>query len=103
MKNNEQENFLYLTQFFVQMKHRQKEAMFFFTLFSYSFQVLVLICLLMCRFGGERGRSNVFYIGSESDHFLAVGTYVGFAIIVPAILVTYLLGANLTILVRALP
>lgn len=39
-------------------------------------------------------------MGSESDQFLAVGTFVGYAIIVPSVLVTYLLGANLTILVR---
>ena len=51
----------------------------------------------MCRFGGRE--ASPFYIGTQSDHFLAVGTYVGFAIIVPAILFTYLLGANLTILV----
>ena len=59
-------------------------------------QVLVLVCLLMCRLGKD---GHVFYIGSESDHFLAVGTFVGYAIIVPSILITYLLGANLTILV----
>jgi hypothetical protein len=58
--------------------------------------VLVLICLFLCRFGGHD--QNPFSIGSSSDHFLAVGTFVGFAIIVPAILLTYLLGANLTIL-----
>ena len=37
-------------------------------------------------------------MGTNSDNFLAYGTFVGFAIIVPAILLTYLLGANLTIL-----
>ena len=37
-------------------------------------------------------------IGDNNDNFLAYGTLVGFAIIVPAILFTYLLGANLTIL-----
>ena len=39
-------------------------------------------------------------IGDNNDNFLAYGTLVGFAIIVPAILFTYLLGANLTILAR---
>ena len=41
-------------------------------------------------------------IGDNNDNFLAYGTLVGFAIIVPAILFTYLLGANLTILARDL-
>ena len=59
--------------------------------------VFVFACLLMCRFGGE-GRREIFAVGAEGDQFLAVGTYVGFAIIVPAILLTYLLGANLTFL-----
>ena len=60
-------------------------------------QILVLICLLMCRFGRD---GYVMAIGDNNDNFLAYGTLVGFAIIVPAILFTYLLGANLTILVR---
>ena len=63
-------------------------------------QILVLICLLMCRFGG--GNSRSLAIGDSNDNFLAYGTLVGFAIIVPAILFTYLLGANLTILARYL-
>lgn len=58
--------------------------------------VLVLICLLMCRFGGRD--MYPLAIGDNNDNFLAYGTLVGFAIIVPAILFTYLLGANLTIL-----
>ena len=41
-------------------------------------------------------------IGDNNDNFLAYGTLVGFSIIVPAILFTYLLGANLTILARNL-
>ena len=52
----------------------------------------------MCRFGGRD--SYPLAIGDHNDNFLAYGTLVGFAIIVPAILFTYLLGANLTILVR---
>ena len=58
----------------------------------------MLICLLLCRFGGRD--SYPLAIGDNNDNFLAYGTLVGFAIIVPAILFTYLLGANLTILVR---
>ena len=54
----------------------------------------------MCRFGG--GNSYPLVIGTMNDNFLAYGTLVGFAIIVPAILFTYLLGANLTILARNL-
>ncbi|TRY67493.1 hypothetical protein TCAL_03750 [Tigriopus californicus] len=57
--------------------------------------VFIILCLIFCRFGDE---GYPFKIGAEGAHFLAVGTYVGYAIIVPAILVTYLLGANLTIL-----
>ena len=56
---------------------------------------MVLICLLLCRLGNDGGP---FFIGGNGEQFLAVGTYVGFAIIVPCILITYLLGANLTIL-----
>jgi hypothetical protein len=37
--------------------------------------------------------------GSENNEFLGKGVVVGYAIIVPAVLFTYLLGANLTILV----
>ncbi len=55
------------------------------------------MCLALCRWGNDYG--TVYKIGDAGDHFLAVGTYVGYAIIVPAILVTYLLGGNLTILV----
>ena len=58
----------------------------------------MLICLLMCRFGGNN--QYPMSVGDTNDNFLAYGTLVGFAIIVPAILFTYLLGANLTILVR---
>ena len=61
---------------------------------------MVLICLLMCRFGGRD--MYPLAIGDNNDNFLAYGTLVGFAIIVPAILFTYLLGANLTILARDL-
>jgi hypothetical protein len=40
------------------------------------------------------------FFGSGNNEFLGKGIVVGYAIIVPAILLTYLLGANLTILVR---
>eukprot|EP00095_Tigriopus_kingsejongensis_P011345 maker-scaffold383_size189472-snap-gene-0.33 protein:Tk11345 transcript:maker-scaffold383_size189472-snap-gene-0.33-mRNA-1 annotation:"conserved hypothetical protein" len=57
--------------------------------------VLILLCLIFLRIGNE---GYPFKIGDDGDHFLAVGTFVGYAIIVPSILITYLLGANLTIL-----
>ena len=58
-------------------------------------QVLVLIVLMICRFGNDGHRKTW---GSDDDDFLGQGTTVGYAIIVPAVLITYLLGANLSIL-----
>jgi hypothetical protein len=49
---------------------------------------------------GRDGHPMTF--GSENNEFLGKGVVVGYAIIVPAILFTYLLGANLTILVKSL-
>merc|ERR550519_908940 len=57
--------------------------------------VLVLIVLMVCRFGDDGQRKTW---GSDDQDFLGQGTTVGYAIIVPAILITYLLGANLSIL-----
>eukprot|EP00092_Neocalanus_flemingeri_P027514 GFUD01029848.1.p1 GENE.GFUD01029848.1~~GFUD01029848.1.p1 ORF type:complete len:162 (+),score=31.10 GFUD01029848.1:37-486(+) len=57
--------------------------------------VLVLIVLMICRFGNDGHRKTW---GSDDDDFLGQGTTVGYAIIVPAVLLTYLLGANLSIL-----
>ena len=57
--------------------------------------VLVLIVLLIARFGDE---GHVISWGSNNYTFLGIGTSVGFAIIVPAIILTYLLGASPSIL-----
>ena len=59
-------------------------------------QVCVLILLLIIRFGGRNYSPLV--LGSTSDSFLCQGTVVGFTIIIPAILVTHLLGGNVSIL-----
>ena len=50
---------------------------------------------MICRFGNDGHRKTW---GSDDDDFLGQGTTVGYAIIVPAVLLTYLLGANLSIL-----
>ena len=55
----------------------------------------MLIVLMVCRFGDDGQRKTW---GSDDQDFLGQGTTVGYAIIVPAILITYLLGANLSIL-----
>ena len=60
------------------------------------FKVLVLVCLILARIGKD---GEQLYFGSSNNEFLGKGVVVGYAIIVPAILLTYLLGANLTILV----
>ena len=83
---------------------------FFVDFFSYFLkvldfqQVLVFICLMLARFGNDgnimRFAKNDF--GSDLT-FLGIGTLVGYAIIVPSILATYLMGANLTFLVRKTP
>merc|ERR1711893_60967 len=57
--------------------------------------IVVLICLLLARFGRD---GQIFHFGTNNTHFLGVGTCVGYAIIVPAVLFTYLLGSNLTFL-----
>ena len=56
-----------------------------------------MICLMLARFGADRG--NILNFGDGDLKFLGIGTMVGYAIIVPAILCTYLMGANLTFLV----
>jgi hypothetical protein len=65
---------------------------------STHFQACVLVCLILARVGND---GKELYFGSNNNEFLGKGVVVGYAIIVPAILLTYLLGANLTILVRA--
>ena len=58
--------------------------------------VLVLIVLLIARFGRE---GDPISWGSTHNYtFLGIGTTVGFAIIVPAIVLTYLLGATPSVL-----
>ena len=59
-------------------------------------QVCVVILLLIIRFGGSN--HSALTLGSVNDTFLGQGTVVGFAIIVPAVLVTYLLGGNVSVL-----
>ena len=55
-----------------------------------------MICLMLTRFGND---GSILNFGNYHFKFLGIGTVVGYAIIVPAILCTYLIGANLTILV----
>ena len=57
--------------------------------------VLVLVVLLIARFGVDDER---VYWGNRDYEFLGIGASVGFAIIVPAIILTYLLGAHPSIL-----
>ena len=58
--------------------------------------ILVLIVLLMARFGGDW--NSYLSFGGPSATFLGIGASVGYAIIVPAIVLTYLLGASPSIL-----
>ena len=51
---------------------------------------------MLARFGND---GNVLNMGDYNMKFVVIGTVVGYAIIVPAILCTYLMGANLTFLV----
>eukprot|EP00090_Calanus_glacialis_P019829 TRINITY_DN30400_c0_g1_i1.p1 TRINITY_DN30400_c0_g1~~TRINITY_DN30400_c0_g1_i1.p1 ORF type:complete len:148 (-),score=32.27 TRINITY_DN30400_c0_g1_i1:95-538(-) len=58
--------------------------------------VCIFILLLIIRFGGSN--YSALSLGSVNNSFVGQGTVVGFAIIVPAILVTYLLGGSVSIL-----
>ena len=58
--------------------------------------IFVFICLMLARFGSD---GYILNFGTDDHKFLGIGTMVGYAIIVPAILCTYLIGANLTFLV----
>lgn len=51
---------------------------------------------MLARFGND---GYILNFGSEQLKFLGIGAIVGYSIIVPAILCTYLIGANLTFLV----
>ena len=57
--------------------------------------ILVMIVLLMARFGGDY---SYLSFGGPNATFLGIGASVGYAIIVPAIVLTYLLGASPSIL-----
>ena len=63
-----------------------------------SFQIFVMICLFLARYGADNGY-RIFGNGSTDMTFLGIGLIVGYAIIVPAIILTYLIGANMTFLV----
>ena len=56
---------------------------------------LILVVLLMARFGEDGYMMNW---GGTSKTFLGIGTCVGYAIIVPAIILTYLLGSSPSVL-----
>jgi len=58
--------------------------------------VVVIICLMLARFGGDNG--TILHFGTDDQKFLGIGCMVGYAIIVPAILGTYLMGATHTFL-----
>ena len=53
---------------------------------------------MLARFGND---GDVINMGDYNMKFVIIGTVVGYAIIVPAILCTYLMGANLTFLVSS--
>ena len=52
---------------------------------------------MLARFGGDNG--TILHFGTDDQKFLGIGCMVGYAIIVPAILGTYLMGATHTFLV----
>ena len=58
--------------------------------------VLIFIVLLIARFGDEG--KPISWGSSWNITFLGIGASVGFAIIVPAIILTYLLGATPSVL-----
>ena len=58
---------------------------------------IVLVILLIARFGDDYG-VIAWCTTSVSQIYLGIGTTVGFAIIVPAILLSYLLGAKPSVL-----
>ena len=65
--------------------------------------VLVLICILIACFGVADDDKGVSYLGDTRVVFLTGGTLLGFEIILIAILLTYLLGAEPAFLVRHIP
>ena len=69
------------------------------------FKILVLICILIACFGvaDDADDDGVSYLGDTRVVFLTGGTLLGFEIILIAILLTYLLGAEPAFLVRHIP
>ena len=57
--------------------------------------LMVFIILLIARFGSS---GNMIDWGGTNATFLGIGTSVGFAIIIPVIILTYILGANVSTL-----
>ena len=51
---------------------------------------------MLARFGAD---GSILHFGDDNHKFLGIGCMVGYAIIVPAVLCTYLMGASLTFLV----
>merc|ERR1711915_981138 len=58
--------------------------------------VCILILLLIIRFGGSN--YTALSLGSVNNSFVGQGTIVGFSIILPAVLLTYLLGGSVSVL-----
>ena len=57
--------------------------------------IFILIVLLMARFGND---GHMMSWSGENVTFLGVGASVGYAIIVPAIILTYMLGSSPSVL-----
>ena len=58
--------------------------------------VLIFVVLMIARFAGPNG--NMVGWGNQNATFLGIGTCVGYAIIVPSIILSYLLGTNPSLL-----
>uniref|UniRef100_A0A0K2V9W8 MARVEL domain-containing protein n=1 Tax=Lepeophtheirus salmonis TaxID=72036 RepID=A0A0K2V9W8_LEPSM len=56
--------------------------------------ILVFIILILVRFVFE----HEYIFGSTDMKFIGIGTIVGYSIIVPCVLLTYMLGSNMSIL-----
>ena len=58
--------------------------------------ILIFVVLMIARFAGNNG--SMVSWGNTNATFLGVGTCVGYAIIVPSIIICYLLGTNPSLL-----
>lgn len=58
--------------------------------------VFIFVVLMIARFAGKTG--SMVSWGNANATFLGVGTCVGYAIIVPAIIISHLLGSNPSLL-----